>query len=311
MQGPSDISLEGILNFRDAAAGKISKDGRKVKGGMIFRSAALDGASQDDIDVVVKDLKINTILDLRSVKEIQAGARKPFNGPGEAPSLPLRNFYTQFDILPKGVHPSKTLIAIDLIDPLKDAIWATLSWGVRLWALVLMLLMCNVKAAQAYMLKHSILEEEGLLGLNKTLILSSQKEMKRVIAVLLEPRSYPVLIHCSAGKDRTGLITGIATSSKSWYLPQSAILLACLEVSETEIVYDYALSARGLESHHGKIVAEAAKLGLSERFAAVDPVVMKDTLAFIREKYGSVNGYFTELGVSPEKRKKLREFLLQ
>jgi protein-tyrosine phosphatase len=50
----------------------------------------------------------------------------------------------------------------------------------------------------------------------------------RALEVIAAPDSHPVLFHCAAGKDRTGVL--------------AALILACLDVEQTAIVADYAAS---------------------------------------------------------------------
>jgi len=56
--------MERILNFRPLAEGLFTKDNKKIKEGMIFRSGAPDRATDDDINELHKH-KINHIYDLR------------------------------------------------------------------------------------------------------------------------------------------------------------------------------------------------------------------------------------------------------
>ena len=58
------IEVEGVSNFRDIG-GFYTTDGYRVKQGMMYRSATLDGISEKGYDVVVNTLGIKTELDLR------------------------------------------------------------------------------------------------------------------------------------------------------------------------------------------------------------------------------------------------------
>lgn len=61
------LPLKGVFNFRDMG-GLKTRDGRRVKKGLIFRAAELTGLTAGDIDYL-KELKIRYIYDYRDREE--------------------------------------------------------------------------------------------------------------------------------------------------------------------------------------------------------------------------------------------------
>lgn len=121
-----------------------------------------------------------------------------------------------------------------------------------------------------------------------------------ILTRLADSAQRPALIHCSAGKDRTGVTI--------------ALLLTVLGVPEETIVADYTLS----NQVYGRI-ADVMKPDLRQaRWAAVsyaqmkpmllaDPAMLQATLDYIRRKYGSIEDYLcAAAGVAPETLDKLR-----
>lgn len=58
------IEVEGVSNFRDIG-GFYTTDGKRVKQGMMYRSASLDAISEKGLSVVLDELGIKTELDIR------------------------------------------------------------------------------------------------------------------------------------------------------------------------------------------------------------------------------------------------------
>lgn len=110
---------------------------------------------------------------------------------------------------------------------------------------------------------------------------------------LLGETDGPVLIHCAAGKDRTGLL--------------AALTHHLLGVHHDDIVADYLLTntavdlegrapgiARQLEARTGRVVAHDAVVA----FLGVEPVYLDTALAGIVAQHGSTDGYLAQaLGV--------------
>jgi protein-tyrosine phosphatase len=110
-----------------------------------------------------------------------------------------------------------------------------------------------------------------------------------------------VLVHCAAGKDRTGLI--------------SALLLGLVGVPTATIAADYALTAELLRSREQAWLAAAPPEERAEREAmlaryAPTAEVMLAVLAGLEERHGGVEGYLLDAGVAPADLERLRDRLL-
>lgn len=122
------------------------------------------------------------------------------------------------------------------------------------------------------------------------ILLDGEDSVAETLAVLTDPTSYPVALHCSSGKDRTGIIT--------------ALLLALLGVNDDDILADYALSGFG---------AARLVLALEHRFRDRPEIVSRylpavfsthpDNIGHfldrLRAKFGSIDGYVSEIGMEP------------
>lgn len=116
----------------------------------------------------------------------------------------------------------------------------------------------------------------------------------------------PVLIHCAAGKDRTGLL--------------AALTHHVLGVHADEAMEDYLLTntvsriperapefARLLRDNYGREFAEASV----RRFMGVEPIYLETARRVIAEQYGSMDRYLeAALGVDGTMQARIRERLL-
>ena len=144
------------------------------------------------------------------------------------------------------------------------------------------------------------INDGGLPMLNELLLRFGAPGIKYVLELCADRSRHPVVFHCTAGKDRTGMIT--------------AIILSFLGVPDEEIVQDYTLSANVYAemNDHKAMVGALSQRNLNPKtFLGAPPQVMRDTLEAIREDYGSVEGYMNWLGFGPEKQEKLRKALTE
>lgn len=115
------------------------------------------------------------------------------------------------------------------------------------------------------------------------------------------------LVHCTAGKDRTGVFC--------------ALLLSLLGVSTEDVAEEYALTDVGLaalkpvfverllQSEAFRQLGEEAREGV-ERMVTARKENMEATLEMIRERYGEVEGYVRDVcGLNGEEVGRLREVM--
>jgi protein tyrosine/serine phosphatase len=139
------------------------------------------------------------------------------------------------------------------------------------------------------------INDGGLPMLNELMLRMGASGIRYVLEVVSDADRYPVAFHCTAGKDRTGIL--------------SAIILSLVGVPDEEIVEDYSLSANVYAqiNDHKAMVGALSQRNLNPKtFLGAPPHVMRDTLQSIRDTYGSVEGYCDWIGFGPEWREKLR-----
>jgi len=109
-----------------------------------------------------------------------------------------------------------------------------------------------------------------------------------------------VLIHCLAGKDRTGIAV--------------ALLLSLVGVSDAEIAADYALSEGSLAAELEVALAAAADDEARERLVRsydARPETMLATLAHLQTRHGGAKAYLTRAGLSDADIDRIRARLLE
>ncbi|KAG5926913.1 hypothetical protein E4U42_002824, partial [Claviceps africana] len=121
-----------------------------------------------------------------------------------------------------------------------------------------------------------------------------------ILRHIARPDPSPCLVHCTAGKDRTGLLC--------------AIVLALCGVDDDTIAWEYALTEEGLGPLKPAMAAAlmaAPGVVLDEqgamRMLSSRPESMLATLQVMREEYGSVEEYvLNQCGLSPRDIEQIR-----
>ena len=106
-----------------------------------------------------------------------------------------------------------------------------------------------------------------------------------------------VVVHCFAGKDRTGIV--------------SAVLLALVGVPDEDVADDYAASGGGMEALWAPWLASSAdeaELALRRRFGLARPETMLTVLSWLHER-GGTEAYLLDAGLEADELEALRRRL--
>ena len=118
----------------------------------------------------------------------------------------------------------------------------------------------------------------------------------------------PCVVHCSAGKDRTGIV--------------AALILGLLGVDRDTILDDYVLTAslNATEEDMARSVVQSdVKREFQDRYSvdtiavmrAARPEFLGASFAAIDRQYGSFDAYFSAIGVAEETRHTVRQLLVE
>ncbi|KAI2619262.1 tyrosine phosphatase [Hypoxylon sp. NC1633] len=247
------VDIPGVLNFRDIGGYAVSSQpGKVIRRGLVFRSSEPSKITDDGISRI-QQLGIKHVYDLRSLPEITN------TGVGHyAPVKELEGSERIFAPVFLKEDYSPEAIAI-----------RNQNYGSGPEGFI-----------QAYM---NILASASSPS-------NEARPFARILSHLASDEPTPILAHCSAGKDRTGVIC--------------ALVLSLCGVSDEDIALEYNLTDLGLKPLHGIIVAslmhDAAFRDNPEgakRMILAQKETMLGTLKMIRSRYGSVEKCVTTLGL--------------
>jgi protein-tyrosine phosphatase len=142
----------------------------------------------------------------------------------------------------------------------------------------------------------------GFLGTQYTAMLDeATPQIIGALSALAAPDARPAVFHCTAGKDRTGLL--------------SALVLSLLGVPEETVIADYALSGAAMARLQAKLIEKypdgKSLIADSDVLFSADPSNMVALFAHLRARYGTVAGYAAEVGVPGDVVDRLRQSLLE
>jgi protein-tyrosine phosphatase len=265
------VRLDGTTNTRDLG-GLPTTDGGRTVAGRILRSDNLQTLTEDDVARLVGDIGLREVIDLRTTAEILLEGRGPLREVAEVT-------HRHFSLLPERGHHTD-VFAVEEDEPLD------LPEG---W---LESLLPRQVAAHDKGEPPAVRSYLGYLGQRPDNVVAAL----RALATTAPGAS---VVHCAAGKDRTGVVCAFA--------------LAIAGVPHEEIVADYAMTADVIDALVAKLAASPtyAEDMDTRDIASHTPraETMDRVLTLLDERHGGPLGWLETHGFGAEEQAALRSRL--
>lgn len=261
-----NLPVPGVHNFRDIG-GYATTTGHTIRWGQVYRAADFADLTPAG-HAYLQHLGLKLICDLRTESETR---RRPNQLPQFANHTPINPLYIH-----RPVYSSEEV-----------------NKGASKHFRNLALFGGDVTDLMKESYTHLLVDQKA-------------RTLGDLLRWIADPANRPIAIHCTAGKDRTGVTI--------------ALLLSVLGVPDSTILADYSLTNLSFNRIYSlvkqdKETARLALFGLAVEdlmpLLTADPAVLGYTLAYIRRKYGSIESYlFTKAGLTPTLIDQLRAELL-
>jgi len=266
------LRLDGTTNTRDLG-GLPTVDGATTLPGRILRSDNLQTLSENDVRRLAGQVRLREVIDLRTTAEVLLEGRGPLRA---VPEVTHRHF----SLLPERGHHTDVFAVEEADVPELPAGWAES-------------LLPRQVAADDEGEPPAVRSYLGYLAHRPENVLGA-------LRALAATRDGASVVHCAAGKDRTGVVVMFA--------------LAVAGVPHEEIVADYALTATVIDALVAKLAASPTYAeDMERRDVAVHTPraeTMDRLLALLDERHGGPVGWLTSHGFGPGEQAALRDRLL-
>ncbi|MGZ4623237.1 MAG: tyrosine-protein phosphatase [Blastococcus sp.] len=265
------VRLDGTTNTRDLG-GLPTADGGQTATGRILRSDNLQTLSGDDVRRLVHEIGLREVIDLRTSAEILLEGRGPLRAVDEVT-------HRHFSLIPERGH-NTDVFAVEEDDPMGE-----LPSG---W-------MESILPRQAA--EHDQAEPPavrsylGYLGDRADNVIGALRTVTH--------GSGAAIVHCAAGKDRTGVVVALA--------------LSVAGVPHEEIVADYAMTAEVIDALVAKLAASPTYAEDMERRDVASHTPRAETmdrvLTLLDERFDGAVGWLETHGFGADERAALRSRL--
>jgi protein-tyrosine phosphatase len=301
-----NLGLSGVANARDFG-GYATRDGGCVKRGLLLRSGRLNDATKADIKVLSGRYALRNVIDLRSEHEAD---RTPDPSVGDARyELVLTTDYASMAAKAKMPgYPFGKGLKHDTPSLYKmfQAIGASYdNLAKAIGALYLSMAKSDFSHKAVARVFEILLEPVQCVdkGARRASVCDAGQGARLGAACGDEPGA--VLLHCTSGKDRTGMI--------------EVLILLALGVSREDAVADYMLTNEYLSARINGAKQDARGAGYGDDFIralqlleGVQQPMIDMFLDAILQQYGSMEEYFDNaVGLDEAKRAALHEIYVE
>ncbi|KAK5993185.1 hypothetical protein PT974_06613 [Cladobotryum mycophilum] len=265
MDQPSQLPSQ-IANFRDVGVTINQFLGeRRIREGLFYRSARPDEATPKDKALIRDEMGIRTIIDLRTRTEHLKQAEK---------------------------HNAPLQMAL----PLRQSLPVLMEWSIEPSAKLVFFYVFGYRMSAVKIISHKVMRPRGPVRLGLVILDHSGSEICQILSLYTSSQSLPSLLHCTHGKDRTGLIC--------------VLILTILGIPIPAIEHDYFLSDAGLISQREVMLKEISEVDLTEEWMQTAKDMITEGERHLTEHYGGIDNYLDRIGFDQVRRDKLREVLL-
>ncbi|WP_376701336.1 tyrosine-protein phosphatase [Listeria booriae] len=148
---------------------------------------------------------------------------------------------------------------------------------------------------------------EPLMGESYRVFVQSKDGFREIFNDIIEKEEVPFLFHCTAGKDRTGVL--------------GALLLKLLDIPENTILADYELTNQYADNILGEMQGLVNAFSNSEKkidlenfrpMAEARPAYLEIAFDEMQKEYGSVDAYLEKgIGITPSEKAKFQTMMLE
>ncbi|MBC1573549.1 tyrosine-protein phosphatase [Listeria booriae] len=148
---------------------------------------------------------------------------------------------------------------------------------------------------------------EPLMGESYRVFVQSKDGFREIFNDIIEKEEVPFLFHCTAGKDRTGVL--------------GALLLKLLDIPENTILADYELTNQYADNILGEMQGLVNAFSNSEKkidlenfrpMAEARPAYLEIAFDEMQKEYGSVEAYLEKgIGITPSEKAKFQTMMLE
>lgn len=249
------IELDGAVNARDLEGTPLA-DGARVAPGVLLRSDNLQALSPADIELLVGEHRLRTVVDLRTEYELASEGPGPLN---EDPRVSIEHH---------SLYPATgggTDLDLRTIKPWGDGQGADLPGESP-----------TVRAYVGYL----------------------RRRPDSIVAALraIADSDGATLIHCAAGKDRTGMVVALA--------------LAAAGAPRTAIAADYVATSANIEAIVRRLAASptySAEMHIDDVAKHTPPPgTMERVLELLDRDHGGVEAWLLDAGLTADELARLR-----
>lgn len=271
------VALEGAYNFRDLG-GYPSRHGGSTRWGRLFRSDTLHELTQRDVEVL-RGLGLTTVVDLRTPKELARTGR------GRLGPEPIG--FHHLSVLGDGeaAGPRETGGGDDGV--------GTVATGAAEDV--------DDEAVPGEAMAAPAPVGEDLSDRYRWYLDVGRQSLVEALDLIGDPQRLPLVFHCAAGKDRTGVL--------------AALVLDLVGVEHQVIVDDYVITAGRMDLILGRYRSDP---DFGERMARLPPatfgveaVTMRSFLVGLTAEFGGARAWAADAGVAPSTLDRIPDLLLE